>query len=81
MTVAFINNGFIYTGDYYFSFDGSFLETGNTYVMSWNFEGDDTLTSTWRLQYEDGTYSVPFHNGVSCTIAQSVSKILDIIFA
>lgn len=75
-TVAFIDNGFVYTGNYYFSFDGSFLEIGNTYVMSWNFEGDDTLTPTWRLQYEDGTYSSIVRNGVSLKIAQSVSKIL-----
>ena len=75
-TAAFIDNGFVYTGNYYFSFDGSFLEIGNTYVMSWNFEGDDTLTPTWRLAYEDGTYSSIVRNGVSLKIAQSVSKIL-----
>ena len=76
MTVAFIDNGFVYTGNYHFTFDGSFLEIGSTYVMSWNFEGDDTLTPTWRLQYEDGTYSYTIQNGASLTIAQSVSKIL-----
>lgn len=76
MTVAFIDNGFVYTGNYYFAFDGSFLEIGSTYVMSWNFEGDDTLTPTWRLAYEDGTYSSIVRNGVSLKIAQSVSKIL-----
>ena len=75
-TAAFIDNGFVYTGNYYFAFDGSFLEIGSTYVMSWNFEGDDTLTPTWRLAYEDGTYSNIVRNGVSLKIAQSVSKIL-----
>lgn len=76
MTVAFIDNGFVYTGNYYFEFDGSFLEIGSTYVMSWNFEGNDTLTPTWRLAYEDGTYSSTVQNGVSRKIAKSVSKIL-----
>lgn len=74
-SVEYIDNGFTYTGNYYFSFDASKLKIGK-YTMSFDFQCSDALTPIWRIEYTDRTYSNSARSGISLEVTKSAKSIL-----
>ena len=63
-TITLGENQFTYTGTYYVSYPIRLTE--GSYIMSYGCETDAPSAPTWRIAYEDGTYS---------SMAQAGSKI------
>lgn len=63
-----------YTGNYYITANGSFMEKGKTYVFDYKYESD--INPLLRLQYTDNTYTASFRAGNTVTVTKDVKFIM-----